>query len=330
MRRICSIFLISAIIVLIPRFVSAQSAPKCSKEESEEFQSQLEQSPDDDYYFCLSRVCMLLTADQYDSVAYYLDRSMYGEGKAAFVFPNQKSAELKEFLGNTEFSKLLKFNPEQDGMDAQVPPIPSHDDGNTAAPTKDTINLPDATATTPGTVFVRPPVLELDAATMTDLKSKAIYKSNLFVTSVNDIGNKNNPDDVVQTAVDGCLDLFIRRGISSKIGVSSANKPGNETRFLVRQYLNRIRQLQYDQIKFRGSEYYMVKDFIKGPDGKYYGYVSFKQSFEGVRDGIPVYKDETTKRIKVVIEKIPVIKDGISQDFWDVFLVEVAVEETHQ
>ena len=48
----------------------AQEAPTCSTEEMDDF---VNQDPNDDYYFCLRRVCNDLKIQDYDSVRYCLE-----------------------------------------------------------------------------------------------------------------------------------------------------------------------------------------------------------------------------------------------------------------
>lgn len=332
----------SILIVLFLLFTDAslhaQEAPTCSTEEMDDF---VNQDPNDDYYFCLRRVCNDLKNQEYDSVRYYLERAMFGnENKFTMSFPNKKLRDLKTFLGNDVFSAKPRYDISIDYTAAAEPA--SEPVSVTSSPTPDAATpavektepasgSPAATATEDaGEELMSKPVdnsaTSLDETTMAELKDKALSKSIKFGQLIGIIADKSTGEDIAQTSILNALDLFLNE--NSTVGVTSIRQPEVQKPLKVRKYLNRLRMLQYEKVEIKTSDYYMVKDLKKGPDGNYYGWVSFKQRFTGYVKDLPAYEDLTTKSIKVVVRKMSKFENGIPQDYWDVFLLDVLVQET--
>lgn len=319
----------------------AQEAPTCSTEEMDDF---VNQDPNDDYYFCLRRVCNDLKIQDYDSVRYYLERAMFGnENKFTMSFPNKKLRDLKTFLGNDVFTTKATYDISVDytasSMSSNPEPASSDNTVTTespAPPPADNTNsgVSDGGSTAPveqtkEDVYVKPvdnSTTTLDETTMAELKDKALIKSRTFGQLIGIIADKSTLEDIAQTSILNALDLFLNE--NSTIGVTSIRQPQAQKPLKVRKYLNRLRMLQYEKVEIKTSDYYMVKDLKKGPDGNFYGWVSFKQRFIGYVKDLPAYEDLTTKSIKVVVKKIQKFENGIPQDYWDVFLVDVLVQET--
>ncbi len=348
-KTVASLTFFSALFLLLflSQFAQAQEAPTCSTEEMDDF---INQDPNDDYYFCLRRVCNDLKSQEYDSVRYYLERAMFGnENKFTMSFPNKKLRDLKTFLGNDVFSAKPRYDISVD-YTAASEPTTGTTTGTTAGtqentatstaasptpPADNTAANSETPATSSGTGEVKEELLsksidnasiELDETTKAELKDKALTKSKTFGQLIGIIADKTTNEDIAQTSILNALDLFLNE--NSTVGVTSVKQPEAQKPLKVRKYLNRLRMLQYEKVEIQTSEYYMVKDLKKGPDGNYYGWVSFKQRFKGYVKDLPVYEDLTSKSIKVIVRKMQKFENGIPQDYWDVFLVDVLVQET--
>lgn len=341
-KTVAPLTFFSALFLLLffGQFAQAQEAPTCSTEEMDDF---INQDPNDDYYFCLRRVCNDLKTQEYDSVRYYLERAMFGnENKFTMSFPNKKLRDLKTFLGNDVFSAKPRYDISVDYTVASEPAATSSagtdnssTPSNTAPPVESTPTNTETPAASSGTGEVKEDLLsksndnasfELDETTKAELKDKALTKSKTFGQLIGIIADKTTLEDIAQTSILNALDLFLNE--NSTVGVTSVRQPEAQKPLKVRKYLNRLRMLQYEKVEIQTSDYYMVKDLKKGPDGNYYGWVSFKQRFKGYVKDLPAYEDLTSKSIKVIVRKMQKFENGIPQDYWDVFLVDVLVQET--
>ncbi|MFN8145375.1 MAG: hypothetical protein U0073_13225 [Bacteroidia bacterium] len=315
--------------------VWAQEAPTCSTDEMDDFTNQ---DPNDDYYYCLRRVCNDLKSQQYDSVRYYLERAMFGnENKFTMSFPNRKLRDLKNFLGGDVFNQKARYDISVD-YTASSEPVnsnqPTDASGNNSTSSSESPAATTSENTSAGNTQTEElpaktddnETTTLDETTMAELKDKALIKSKKFGQLIGIIADKSTVEDVAQTSILNALDLFLNE--NSTIGVTSIRQPEAQKPLKVRKYLNRLRMLQYEKVEIKTSDYYMVKEFKKAPDGNYYGWVSFKQRFVGYVKDLPAYEDLTTKSIKVVVRKMQKFENGIPQDFWDVYLVDVLVQET--
>lgn len=128
----------------------------------------------------------------------------------------------------------------------------------------------------------------------------------------------------MNTAIDNAVALFINE--DATIEVSSLYSD-NKT-FKVREYLNRLKLLDYTKIKIEWTEVYYVTNIYKGTDGYYYGTVSIEQKFSGYRDNKVVYEDYTTKNIEVVLKPREVEVDGAINYTWDILFTKVFVTAT--
>jgi hypothetical protein len=122
-------------------------------------------------------------------------------------------------------------------------------------------------------------------------------------------------------AVDQGASLFVDGAI---IEVSSINT--DEKKHLkVRDFLEKLRNLHYEHIQITFSHVDYVSNIRKGSDGKYYGLVSFEQTFRAFSDGRLVYEDETKKtaEVQLIVYQRNFHGDAIQK--WDVMLSDVEV-----
>jgi len=76
----------------------------------------------------------------------------------------------------------------------------------------------------------------------------------------------------------------------------------------VRDFLEKLRTLRYERVVITFSHVDYISNIRKGSDGKYYGVISFEQTFRAFSDGRLVYEDETKKTTEVqliVLRKKP-------------------------
>jgi hypothetical protein len=167
---------------------------------------------------------------------------------------------------------------------------------------KDTVNLP-------------------DKVSRDEFKKKALAKIKEFQGCLYILCDKNSGRTAQDNAVDQATALFVDGAI---IEVSSIHS--NEKKHLrVRDFLEKLRNLHYERIVITFSHVDYVSNIRKGADGKYYGLVSFEQTFRAYRDERLIYEDETKKttEVQLIVYERSLHGNAIQQ--WDVMLSDVEV-----
>jgi len=157
-----------------------------------------------------------------------------------------------------------------------------------------------------------------------EFKKKALAKIKEFQNCLRILCGIQSSNEAQDNAVDQAVGLFVDGAI---IEVSSAHS--NEKKHLrVRDFLEKLRNLPYDGIIITFSHVDYVSNIRKGADGKYYGLVSFEQTFRAYRDGHVVYVDETKKTTEVQLVVYEKNLRGNTVQQWDVMLSDVEVVGT--
>ena len=154
-----------------------------------------------------------------------------------------------------------------------------------------------------------------------EFKKKALAKIKEFQGCLFILCNITSGNVELDNAVDQATSLFIDGAI---IEVSSVHS--NEKKHLkVRDFLEKFRNLHYDRVVITFSHVDYVSNIRKGADGKYYGLVSFEQTFRGYNDGRLVYEDETkkTSEVQLIVYERNLRGSAIQQ--WDVLLSDVEI-----
>ena len=107
------------------------------------------------------------------------------------------------------------------------------------------------------------------------------------------------------------------------------SQPGKGSEiYKIRQYLNKLKLLRYQDVRVSWYNVSFVSKLRLGPDGRYYGTVSFDQRFEGYQEGKMVYSDKVRKNIEVVVDKYKKTVDGQEQEGWEVYLSDIGVKRS--
>ena len=165
------------------------------------------------------------------------------------------------------------------------------------------------------------------------INQQCIHKVKALTDHFAKIAKKEESDDIKDYHIEACLDLFIGGGNDTKdeegniifpaprIEVSSL-ATGNKNSYFIKNYLIRLKSLQYSKIVFKTSSCYLAEGGIKRvSENKYSAVVSFYQVFVGYKDNLIVYRDKTKKTVKVLIEK-----DNLGR--FDVLLGDIKVDQT--
>ncbi len=156
------------------------------------------------------------------------------------------------------------------------------------------------------------------------MDSLALEKVKDLSKYISIIGNKETDWSEANRVIDRAVELFMP---GSEMGVSSLRRK-KINYYKVRDYFERLMQLNYDKVKIEWYNIQYISDLVKQPDGRYVGVITIYQKFEGTtKEGLK-YIDTTKKDITIYVERKETQIDGIKVGFWDVMLGDIKVTET--
>ena len=158
-----------------------------------------------------------------------------------------------------------------------------------------------------------------------EFEKKALQKTNQLNIYLKVICDRSADYEEINKAIDQSMGLFVDE--NAMIETSSVNR-NDVKRYKVRNYLSHIKLIKYDKIEIEWTNVQYVSDLKQGPDGNYYGVVSFEQVFRGYRDGKLIYEDVTRKNTNVVLKTYEKNIDGNTKSLWDVLLSDIGVIST--
>ncbi|MEP6749362.1 MAG: hypothetical protein ABJB86_16625 [Bacteroidota bacterium] len=158
-----------------------------------------------------------------------------------------------------------------------------------------------------------------------EFEKKALQKTNQLNIYLKIICDKSSRYEEINKAIDQSVGLFVNE--NAMIETSSVNR-SDVKRYKVRNYLSHIKLVKYDKIEIEWTSVQYVSDVKQGPDGNYYGVVSFEQVFRGYRDGKLIYQDVTRKNATVVLKMYEKYIEGNVKNVWDVLLSDIGVIST--
>jgi hypothetical protein len=139
------------------------------------------------------------------------------------------------------------------------------------------------------------------------------------------VGSKETPWSEAQRVIQRAEELFMP---GSEMGVSSIYRP-DITYFKVREYFNRLIQLNYQKVNIDWYNIEYVSDLEQQPDGTFVGVITVFQRFEGFdKEKGLVYRDTTKKDITIYVKRKETQIGGRTIGFWDVLLGDIRVKET--
>ena len=165
------------------------------------------------------------------------------------------------------------------------------------------------------------PELDLDQASFEQFRQRSLQKTADLGKYLNMIANKTTESTVANKAVDQAVGLFT----GEEATVETVKPNGDKDQQPIRSYLNKLKLLKYSKVLITWSDISYVSNLRKGPDGFYYGVISFQQKFSGFIDNKLVYNDVTKKNIEVQLRTYKKEVEGESVELWDVFLSNVGI-----
>ena len=157
------------------------------------------------------------------------------------------------------------------------------------------------------------------------IDSLALEKVKDLSKYISIIGDKDTPWSDAQRVIERAVELFME---NSEIGVSSKKSP-DVNYYKVREYFDRLMQLNYKKVKIDWYKIQYVSDLVRQPDGTYVGVITIYQRFQGFnKENGLVYEDTTKKDITVYVKRKETQIGGRLIGFWDVMLGDIRVKET--
>lgn len=160
---------------------------------------------------------------------------------------------------------------------------------------------------------------------LAEYQSKALQKVYELENYLIKIGNKQTNAIDARNATDLAVSLFTNEDRTVEV---SSSKRTTKNFYRIREYLNRMRTMPYDNVRVSWSNVSYISNLRKGMDDNYYGIISFDQYFEGIKDGKVTYRDQTRKNVEVVLKSQNMYRNGESIPYWDVFLSDIGVVST--
>jgi hypothetical protein len=157
------------------------------------------------------------------------------------------------------------------------------------------------------------------------IDSLALEKVKDLSKYISIIGDKQTPWSDAQRVIERAVELFME---GSEIGVSSLSTQ-DVNYYKVRQYFDRLMQLNYDKVNIDWYKIQYVSDLERQPDGTYVGVITIYQRFQGFdKEKGLIYEDTTKKDITVYVKRKETQIGGRLIGFWDVLLGDIRVKET--
>ncbi len=160
-------------------------------------------------------------------------------------------------------------------------------------------------------------------------RQKAIGKVEEFGGYIAAIVNPKTPSDQANKNIELAFTLFVNEDV--RVEVSNVNT-GSKNKYKIKDYLRRLKLkgADYQEVDVSYADIGYATDFTKGPDGNYYGVVSFVQTFKGLIDGKVAYGDVTQRNVTVILKLMEKQMEGQGKKIWDVFLADVGIIETRK
>ena len=156
-------------------------------------------------------------------------------------------------------------------------------------------------------------------------KEQTKQKVDEFQQYIVTLGSKDEPAEKRNMAEKEALKLFFK-GAEMEISILLANGNVQKVNRPMEKYLARLKSLPYTRVFIRFYDIAYIRDFTKGPDGKYYSTATIIQEFTGFNDDNIIYTDVTKKDIEIIID---IVQDKFFlEKRWKIFLGDIKATET--
>jgi len=156
-------------------------------------------------------------------------------------------------------------------------------------------------------------------------KEQTRQKVSEFQQYIVTLGNKEEPAEKRNMAEKEALKLFFK-GAEMEISTVLPDGTIQKINRPMEKYLARLKALPYTRVVIRFYDIAYIREFTKGPDGKYYSTATIIQEFTGFNEDNIIYRDVTTKDIEIIID---IVEDTFfNEKRWKIFLGDIKASET--
>jgi hypothetical protein len=156
-------------------------------------------------------------------------------------------------------------------------------------------------------------------------KEQTKQKVEEFQQYIITLGSKDEPSEKRNMAEKEALKLFYK-GAQMEISMVQPDETVVKVNRPMEKYLARLKSLPYTRVVIRFYDIAYIRDFTKGPDGKYYSTATIIQEFTGFNDDNIIYTDVTQKDIEIIID---IVEDSFFMEKrWKIFLGDIKATET--
>ncbi len=156
-------------------------------------------------------------------------------------------------------------------------------------------------------------------------KEQTKQKVEEFQQYIVTLGNKDEPAEKRNMAEKEALKLFYK-GAEMEISTIMPDGTIQKVNRPMEKYLARLKSLPYTKVVIKFYDIAYIREFTKGPDGKYYSTATIIQEFTGFSDDDIIYTDITKKEIEIIID---IVEDTFFKEKrWKIFLGDIKAAET--
>ena len=167
--------------------------------------------------------------------------------------------------------------------------------------------------------------INLSEADIEVFKEQTKQKVDEFQQYIITLGSKDQPAEKRDMAEKEAIKLFYK-GATMEISVLMADGSSQKVARPMEKYLARLKSLPYTKVVIKFYDIAYIREFTKGPDGKYYSTATIIQEFTGFNEDNIVYTDVTKKDIDIIID---LVEDKFfNEKRWKIFLGDIKASET--
>lgn len=167
--------------------------------------------------------------------------------------------------------------------------------------------------------------INLSEADIEVFKEQTKQKVDEFQQYIITLGSKDQPAEKRDMAEKEAIKLFYK-GATMEISVLMPDGSTQKVARPMEKYLARLKSLHYTKVVIKFYDIAYIREFTKGPDGKYYSTATIIQEFTGFNEDNIVYTDVTKKDIEIIID---LVEDKFfNEKRWKIFLGDIKASET--
>jgi hypothetical protein len=167
--------------------------------------------------------------------------------------------------------------------------------------------------------------INLSEADIEVFKEQTKQKVDEFQQYIITLGSKDQPAEKRDMAEKEAIKLFYK-GATMEISVLLPDGSSQKVARPMEKYLARLKSLPFTKVVIKFYDIAYIREFTKGPDGKYYSTATIIQEFTGFNEDNIVYTDVTKKDIEIIID---LVEDKFfNEKRWKIFLGDIKASET--